>query len=114
MVVQMFPQGTQFVDEVTGVVYRVVKQRIAVTGDSATLTLDKEVLAEDIDDGGNFRTPGQAPTVDLNAVEKTVRTVWVYPPSVEPGRADGTPPTFSGNSPVVSIEVEGLTFAPTP
>jgi len=113
MMIQMFPTGTQFVDEVAGVVYRVTKQRVSATGDSATLTLDKEVLAEDLDDGANFRVPGQPPAVGLDA-DETLRTVWVFPPSVEPGRADGTQPTFSGSSPVVSIDVEGLTFVPTP
>ncbi|MBI1826219.1 MAG: prepilin-type N-terminal cleavage/methylation domain-containing protein [Planctomycetes bacterium] len=113
MVIQMFPQGTLFVDEVTGVVYRVVKQRIAATGDSATLTLDKEVLAEDLDDGAIFRMPGGNPQVQLDP-DETIRTVWVFPPSVEPGRADGSPPTFSGGSPAVSIDVDGLTFVPAP
>lgn len=51
--VQMFPRGAQFVDEISGTIYRVAKRRvIGTSGDPdfrAILTFDREIFIEDLD-----------------------------------------------------------------
>jgi len=106
MLVGMFPTGTQFVDEVNGLVYRVTKRRITkAVGDEASLTLDREVLLDDIDDGQEWGN---------HALEEDewLRTVWVFPPPVDRS-AGGNVPVFEGSSPVVGMQVRTLTLVPS-
>jgi len=114
MLVQMFPKGAQFVDEITGQLYSVVQRRITGAQDeTATLTLDREVFIEDIDlpagdarcDTGVCR-PGEAVPFEL------IRTVWVYPPPVQDD--DTTTPgprLFDGSQPVVGIDIRTVHLA---
>lgn len=117
MLVQMFPAGARFIDEVTGQVYRVVKRR--VTGDNAEqafLTLDREVCIEDINLSPNDpRCQGFCASNVLDYPCDLLRTVWVFPPPVEAARA-GTGRdilVFQGSQPVVDIEVRTLRVAPS-
>jgi hypothetical protein len=118
LLVSMFPQGARFVDEINGQVYRVVKRRLNANGDQATLTLDREVVLEDIDlAAGDLRcelcrsldekvAAGENPTADDF---ERLRTVWVFPPPVD---RTTNPPLFDGPSPVVGIEVRTLSVSP--
>jgi hypothetical protein len=118
MLVQMFPTGTRFVEEITGDIYRVVKRR--VTGDSgekAFLTLDREVTVEDLD------LPASDPRCELCGPvdpdnpyadpEELLRTIWVFPPPASPERSRDTIPVFDGSSPVVNIDVRTVSLAPS-
>jgi hypothetical protein len=116
MIMQMFPPGAQFIDEVSGQVYRVVKQRLTgAQSDQAFLTLDREIFFEDVDLPPNdircdvFCTPGV-----VDALER-LRTVWVFPPPVQPGRlgADENVLVFEGSPPVVNIAVRSLQIVPS-
>ncbi len=106
--VQLFPAGTRFIDEVTGEIFRVVQRRVIGTDeDQALLTLDREVtlefllLSQDPRCGGD---DGCAPFI---------RTVWVFPPPVEPRGSVGDPLIFTGSSPVIEITIRTLNAAPT-
>ncbi|RME38865.1 MAG: hypothetical protein D6788_06555 [Planctomycetota bacterium] len=115
MIVQMFPPGTRWIDEVSGQVYRVVKRRLADrAGTEAVLTLDREVVLEDLDhpvfNGFPSLCDPNAPGV-LAPCER-VRTVWVYPPAVEPRAPDEALLVFDGPTPVVDIQVETLVLTP--
>ena len=114
-VVDFFQQGTPFVDERNGEVYRVVKRRFAGDDeDHAFLTLDQEVLLEDIDDG-YYDIPPHGGNEHLDSAherEELIRTVWVFPPPVEAGRLRNGTPVFAGKQPVLSIEVRRLTIEP--
>ncbi len=121
MLVQMFPGGTQFIDEITGTVYRVVKRRIVDdNGEQSVLTLDREVVLEDInlplpDPRCELCTPID-PTTPAADPEELLRTVWVFPPPVDrsqPGGETTPTPTFDGPSPVVDIEVGTLSISPS-
>ena len=107
---QMFQAGSRFIDEASGALYRVTKQRV-VSETEAVLTLDREIPAEEIDDGEVHWVPGQNPPQIQLEDDELIRTVWVFPPAIE-GR-DGTTPIFSGPSPVVDIQVGSLTLSPT-
>ncbi len=121
LVVSMFPQGTQFIDEITGLVFRVTKRRIVdALGAQAVLTLDREIAQEDIDIfelGVERRVRCEActgtPTTPSNPpdAEELRRTVWVFPPPADRS-ADPAKPIFDGPSPVVGIEVRSLSVAP--
>lgn len=112
--VDFFDVGTPFVDEANGQIYRVTRRRITgPNDDQAYVTLDREIVLEDIDDGfyakealinqyGNF-------TIDM---EEQLRTVWVFPPSVEKERAATGVPIFSGRQPVLDIAVRTLKVNP--
>ena len=109
---QMFSTGTRFIDEITGDIYRVVKRR--VTGDDAEqahLTLDREVILEDVD------MPGGDPTCEfclpglLDDYER-LRTVWVFPPAVQPTRGRDNTLVYEGSQPVVDIEVQTVKIPP--
>lgn len=127
MLVGMFPVGAQFIDEITGEVYKVVKRR--VTGpneDLAFLTLDREVYLEDIDlpEGDErcvtcqtlewYYANDPPPRADL---PELLRTVWVFPPPVEPGSMTSQEPrnglTFAGSQPVVGIDIRTLNISPS-
>ena len=113
-VVEMFTRGTPFIDEASGKVYRVASRRLTGENDDiAILTLDREVLIEDIDDG--FKTAqaleNQFGDLDPDG-EELIRTVWVFPPPVERKRGENDEPVFSGNQPVVGIDVRVLTVYP--
>jgi len=121
MLVQMFPAGTQFIDEITGSIYRVTKRRITDpdgVGTQAVLTLDREVVLEDIDLPPNdprcpFCTPINPATPAADA-EELLRTVWVFPPPVDRSQStDEQAPLFDGPSPVVDIEVGSLSISPS-
>jgi hypothetical protein len=114
--VGLFPPGAQFIDEVTGLAFRVSKRRLNATGDSAVLTLDREVFLEDVDlPAGDPRCDLCAPY--LPALPKAdpaelLRTVWVFPPPVEQRASSNDPLLFVGSQPVVSIDVRTLTVGP--
>lgn len=117
MLVGMFPTGAQFIDEVNGQVYRVTKRRIiSPDNDRALLTLDREVLREELDFPPGYLScdacgPLAAPSFALDPEER-IRTVWVFPPPVD-ARVNPTDPlTFTGPQPVVAIEVRNFTIAP--
>ena len=124
MLVQMFPAGTQFVDEITGNIYRVSKRRITDpggVGTQAVLTLDREVVLEDVDiaplpDPRCEFCTSIDPTAPAADPEELLRTVWVFPPPVDRSQS-GDPqtktPQFDGPSPVVDIEVAALSISPS-
>lgn len=110
-VVDVFQRGTQFIDEITGAVYRVVNRRIAqgTTGtmqDQAFLTLGREVFIEDIDDSPET---GGSNSIEL---DESIRTVWVFPPPVDAERNANDEPVFVGKQPTVGIEIRKLTLTP--
>jgi hypothetical protein len=126
MLVEMFPVGARFIDEITGDVYGVVKRRVTgANGDRAILTLDREVFVEDIDlpdivvNGVNApdrrceSTPCLAGHVDPM---EQLRTVWVFPPPVEAEISTSSAPrtslTFVGSQPVVGIDIRTLNISP--
>jgi len=142
MLVTMFPRGTQFIDEITGKVLRVVQVREAIDGLSATLTLDREIFREEIDIAPTLlpdddpvcvgALPGQCilqylpcydkdingctytpnnPAVALDPPDR-IRTVWVFPPPAEDRENEDEYPVFSGNPPVVQIDVHTTTVTP--
>jgi hypothetical protein len=116
-VVNMFQVGTQCIDELNGQVYRVAQHRIVGSEqDEAVLTLDREILLEDIDDGYISDDVTQQPhnfrDGDL-ADEELLRTVWVFPPPVQGVREADDPPVFVGKQPVVAIDIRSLTRSPT-
>jgi prepilin-type N-terminal cleavage/methylation domain-containing protein len=108
MLVQMFPAGAQFIDEVGGKVYKVASRRIVDFSDDgegieAVLTLNREITIEDVD----FQDPiGSADTAEL------LRTIWVFPPPAEPRDAGDELPYFDGPSPVMAIDVRTMTLRP--
>ena len=113
MLVTMFPRGTKFIDEIAGEVYTVARLRVEEPlGEKAFLTLDREIVLEDIDLGQNDpRCPGVCAPGVLDANE-LVRSVWVYPPPVQE-REPGQPyPLFAGSTPVVDIDVQTITVTP--
>lgn len=120
MIVAMFPTGSQFIDEVTGQVYRVIKRRITGPQDDvAILTLDREVVAEELDLPAGDPTCANCltlagPGFQLDDEER-VRTVWVFPPPVDtravPNGVGAV--TFSGPQPVVSIDTGRVTLVPS-
>lgn len=109
--VQMFPRGAQFVDELSGDLYRVAKRRVIGFEDDpafrAVLTLDREIFIEDLD---------LEPTNNCNACgldgtaipQELLRTVWIYPPPAEPRNDDNPFPTYKAAQPVVSIDVRNV------
>ncbi|MFH1111165.1 MAG: prepilin-type N-terminal cleavage/methylation domain-containing protein [Planctomycetota bacterium] len=116
----MFPSGTTFVDEIEGHVYRVAKRRILLDqngNESAILTLDREILQEDIEiPAGDSRCESCTKTdwTKDPDPEELLRTVWVFPPAVDRSQPGGEQtPTFDGPSPVVNIEVATLSISPS-
>ena len=113
-VVDFFQPGTPFIDEVNGRVYRVVKRRLAGDAlDEAYVTLDREVLVEDIDDG--FYSADAADNHYRDWViqdDEYIRTVWVFPPPVQSTRIGDDVPVFEGKQPVVGIENRTLVVSP--
>jgi len=119
MMLQMFPRGAWFIDEITGEVFRVVKRRIAgANADSAFLTLDREVYLEELDlPEGDPRCSGCIPLVAPNYVldpQELLRTVWVFPPqaSTRVSGPHGDVLVFEGSQPVVEIDVRTLKLTP--
>jgi len=117
MVVDMFQKGSYFIDEITGKVFRVTRRRIARDSSGvreAYVTVEREVFPEELDvhpgyrgwEGGADCTLGLLDPVDVN------RTVWVFPPPVEPREAAGRPLVFSGPHPVVGVDIRTLTVLP--
>jgi hypothetical protein len=102
-VVDLLPEGTSIIDEITGNVYQVAQRRfLGVDQERATLTLDTEVLVSDIDDG-EFPGDGRLQS------DERLRTVWVFPPPVERG---GSSPSFTGASPAIAVDVRTISLAP--
>lgn len=108
-VVGMFERGTVFIDELSGQVYRVQKRRLSDNDTVAHLTLDREMVLEDV----NFLACREDDDVPpkLNDFER-LRTVWVYPPSVQGDRKAGDPLVFDGGPPVVDISVRSVSISP--
>ncbi len=119
MLVQMFPVGTQFIDEISGSVYRVAKRRIVDgSGELAALTLDREVVLEDIDlPPGDPRCDNAVCQPGTIVAEECLRTVWVFPPPVDSADRLQNPnnqtPQFDGPSPIVDIQVGTLNITPS-
>ena len=116
MLVQMFPVGTQFIDEITGNIYRVAKRRIVDDeGRKSVLTLDREIVVEDFDlPPGDPRCDTVVCVPGTLVAEELLRTVWVFPPPVDRSQSDpGPTPQFDGPSPVVEIEVGALSISPS-
>ncbi len=103
----MFPAGTQFVDEITGRTYQVTRRRTNASN-FALLTLDREVLPQDIDDSDLDQFPGASGVVDPH---ETLRTVWVFPPPIAE-RTDPTTVVFDDSTPVVGIDVRTISMSP--
>lgn len=130
MIADMFPPGTEFVDEASGEIFRVARvRRSGAELEQAVLTLDREVFAEDLDiPFGDLRCElcNSAAQVceDLNTdcaqkhqnlvvdAADVIRTVWVYPPPVSPTRPSAQTVAFDGPTPVVGIDVMTLTLTP--
>ena len=119
--IDMFPTGSWLIDEISGAVYRVERRRVTVNGDKAYLTLNREVYQDDLELGDDPLTPvneaygpcyGACDGVGLVAEER-LRTVWVFPPPVDPARGANDMPVFNGRQPVVGIEVRSLSVYPT-
>ena len=116
IVVEMFSKGAYFIDEITGKVFQVTRARVTRdTSDKtvAYVTLDREVFPEELDLPRDYRgwdpadhLPGQLKPADVN------RTVWVFPPPVEPRRDASAPLVFSGPQPVVGVDIRTLTVSP--
>ncbi len=118
MLVQMFPAGTQFIDEIKGNIYRVAKRRIVDDeGKESVLTLDREVVLQDLDFLSGETLCDDAICVPGTVVDlERLRTVWVFPPPVDrsqPGGETTPTPTFDGPTPVVNIEVATLSISPS-
>ncbi|MEK6797355.1 MAG: prepilin-type N-terminal cleavage/methylation domain-containing protein [Planctomycetota bacterium] len=112
MFLQIFRDGTRFIDEVNGQVYRVVRQRITdAAGEQAALTLDREIVVEDVDDSTSKGLKTSFYADGIIQTEERMRTVWVFPPSVDRS-AGGAAPLFAGAPPVVDIDVRTLALAP--
>ena len=113
MFIQMFQRGTRFIDEINGQVYEVIEQRVSsATGkDKATLTLDREVLFDDLHIPN--ADPRCEPCDDTQLIDlELLRTVWVFPPPVEPRSAADAPVIFNGSPPTVAIDIRTLSVAP--
>lgn len=103
--VDMFAEGTFLIDEVNGQVYRVTSRRLAGRDlEQAFLTLDREIIIEDIDDPENG--------ICLISDEESLRAMWVFPPPVLADRLGNGDPIFSGNQPVIGIDVRPFTVSP--
>lgn len=111
---QMFRRGTMFIDELSGQVYRVEKVRPGGNFDEqAWLTLDREIVREDIDDLNTDCSCGYNAKPDCLEDGERVRAVWVFPPPVRPERIDnGQQLVFDGAQPVVGIDVRSLEISP--
>jgi len=106
-VVDLFPSGSSFIDEVSGLIFKVGKRRLQTTKggnprETAYLTLDREVYIEEIDVNGD----------GLLSDWELLRPVWVFPPPVDGNRADGDDPTFVGKHPVVGLNIRTLRLTP--
>ncbi len=117
MLVQMFPTGAKFVDEITGAVYTVAKRRVTGSeGQHAFLTLDREVVLEEIDlPAGDARCELCVPVDPANPAadgEELLRTVWVYPPPVD-RTVSGSVPALEDSTPVVDVKVGTLSLSPS-
>ncbi len=113
-ILDMFTPGTPLIDEVSGNVYRIAKRRIVgANDDRAVLTLDDEVLINDVDDGrwDSIDTVNHYDSDTLDD-DELIRTVWVFPPPVEATRLSGGEPVFNGKQPVVGITIRSLTVVP--
>lgn len=100
---RILPTGAQIVDEVNGQVFRVTRRRDNAEG-YAFLTLDRELLWEDFDDG-EFQ--GNPPAL---GDDEKVRTVWVYPPPIVERTA--TTVVFDDTSPVIGIDIRSISMSP--
>lgn len=108
-VAEMFSEGTYFVDDVNGNIYRVLaREYIDSASTIARLTVDQEVTPEELDyDPVDASPPWQVDEPEYH------RMVWVYPPPVAlEAREDEAPVRFVGASPVVSIEAEPVQIFP--
>lgn len=107
--VDLFPEGAFLIDEVNGQVYRVTSRRLAGRDlEQAFLTLDREIVIEDVDDSNDPLKNGDCFIDD----EESLRSVWVFPPPVQAERLGNGDPIFTGNHPVIGIEVRPLTVSP--
>ncbi|MEK6676161.1 MAG: prepilin-type N-terminal cleavage/methylation domain-containing protein [Planctomycetota bacterium] len=112
MLIDLFPPGAFFVDEISGNMYRVEKRRLAgLDNTQALLTLDREIFLEDID------LPIDDPRCESGHLSldpcEQVRAVWVFPPPVKSTRKLNGEPIFEGQQPVVGINIRSFSVIPT-
>lgn len=104
---QMLSAGSVLIDRENGNIYTVKQHRFTGSGRrygySAVITLDREVNVEDV---------GVATGTALVLGRDDMRDFWIFPPPVEPHRANARFPVFMAHQPVVSIEVRQMTFSP--
>lgn len=113
MLIQMFQRGTRFIDNLNGQVYRVNDRRVSTDLKKATLTLDREVLCDDLDISPENDSLCGPCVVGTIIPAELLRTVWVFPPPVQPRTTDGDAPVFSGSPPAIAIDVRTLSVVPT-
>jgi prepilin-type N-terminal cleavage/methylation domain-containing protein len=112
LLIPMFRVGTYFVDELNGQVYRVAQQRVSPDGRRAVLTLDREILVEDLDIPELYPPCGGACFDGTLQNEEMLRTVWVYPPPIEARTMGLQAPVYAGPSPVIGIDIVSTTVTP--
>jgi len=118
IVTGMLPRGAFLIDELNGNVYKVMRRRLYNNDQSAVLTLDKEITHGKIKQGeiGQAQPGSTGPELRYNPDRDRLRTVWVFPPSVEVAGRDATQPSdsvvFDGTQPVVGIEIRPMVLTP--
>jgi hypothetical protein len=127
LIAQMLPPGAYLVDRLTGAYYRVTQRVFTGSSDDsydyrATLTLDREILAPDVDtdlegEPGHGVVDGVG--VDSGFIDdedEDSRDFWVFPPPVDRAATASVStddyPVFDGKQPVVAIETRQITIAP--
>ena len=120
MLADMFQAGTRFVDEVNGQVYKVVRERLTPLGQNSgaqlgkTLTLDREITLEDIEDQlpQDPAFPCAGCEANLIDSQELLRTVWVFPLPVQVDRPGNGVVIYDGPQPVINIRVRSATLSP--
>ncbi len=114
LISHMLQTESMLIDRLSGAVYTVKSRRSTGSGnnfdDEATVTLDREIVVADVDDGSNGGTAGSG-AVEPNTED--LRDFWVFPPPASrgPGEDDNFP-IFEGKQPVVGIETRQMIFRP--
>jgi type II secretory pathway pseudopilin PulG len=113
IVTGMLPRGAFLIDELNGNVYKVMRRRLYNNDQNAVLTLDKEITWQELMQAGSNYSPILDPAI---AYRERLRTVWVFPPSVEVAGRNANQPSnslvFEGTQPVVGIEVRPMVLTP--
>lgn len=110
LTIDFFAPGAVMVDELNGQVYRVENRRLTENPAVAFLTLDREIVLEDVDIDPAYGPCGGACVPSVFDPEEALRTVWVFPPPVT--RSEDGDAFFEGRTPVVGIDVRTVNIAP--